>query len=151
MSNNIPSIKPTNNNITHPESDSTVWIILPILFVTIVGTLYAYYRYSNGASKIYHSTSSNHSHGDDSIVNNDFTAVVIIDDNDNSENESDDDGDDECSNSSDSTEDLEPLFRISRVPVVAVATASEVSTLPTAVATIDGDILYLDLSAIVRN
>jgi hypothetical protein len=153
VSTNIPSIKPTNNNITHPESDSTVWIILPILFVTIVGTLFAYYRYSTGASKIYHSISSHqHSHGDDSIVNNDCTSVAVIDDNDNNENESDDDGDDECSNGSDSTEDLEPLFRISRVsPVVAVATASEVSTLPTAVATIDGDILYLDLSAIVRN
>jgi len=155
VSTNIPSIKPTNNNITHPESDSTVWIILPILFVTIVCTLYAYYRYSTGASKIYHSISSHqHSHGDDSIVNNDVTSVAVIDDNDNNENEneSDDDGDDECSNGSDSIEDLEPLFRISRVsPVVAVATASEVSTLPTAVATIDGDILYLDLSAIVRN
>jgi hypothetical protein len=163
VSNTVPSIKPTNNNITHSQSDSTIWIILPILFVTIVGTLYAYYRCSNGASKIYHSISSHHhSHGDDSIVNNDFTSVVVvIDDNDNNENDGenddesdddgDDDGDDECSNGSDSTEDLEPLFRISRVPVVAVATASEVSTLPTAMATIDGDILYLDLSAIVRN
>lgn len=157
VSNNIPSIKPTINNITHPQSDSTVWIILPILFVTIIGTLYVYYRCSNGAVKIYHSISSHHSHGDDSIVNNDFTAVGVVDDNGNNENdgenddESDNDGDDECSNGSDSTEDLEPLFRISRVPVVAVATASEVSTLPTAIATIDGDILYLDLSTIVRN
>ena len=150
--NNVPSIKPTNNSITSSQSDSTVWIILPFLFVVIVVTLYAYYRCSDGAAKIYHSPSSHHSdeRGDVStIVNNGDNAAA--DDNGNDDGDEGDDGDDECSNGSDSIEDLEPLFRISRVPVVAVATASEVLTLPTAMATIEGDILYLDLSDIVRN